>query len=190
MKTKNSTLKKRRLLALLTSATLMAGAVVADDTTPAGQAGGELQQPATVELSTGEPLPQGVQQVRLSDIAGIWKSWGDTDGKKEAKALIRVAEVNGVYSATVHQPLTDEGKTKVCTKCTGAQKGKPYKGLTIMSGVTYNTDRKRWDGGQILDPEKGKEYRVSLKLLDGGKKLEVTGHVLMFSRSQVWTREQ
>lgn len=169
----------------LLSAALMVGSAIA--TEPASQ---PVSQPSAVELSVGEPLPDGVQEVRLHDIAGTWKSWGDTDGKKEAKALIRVTENNGVYQAVIQQPLTEEGKTKVCTECPGAQKGKPFKGLKIMDGVKRNADTGEWDGGQILDPEKGKEYRVSMKLLDGGTKLEVTGHLFVFSRSQVWTREQ
>lgn len=189
---KNSILKNSTFLTALLAAALMAGSAVA-----AGTAAQPVEpdtrlevNPSSVELAVGEPLPDGAQQMRLDDIAGTWKSWGDTDGKKEAKALIRVTRVNGVYQAVIHQPLTEEGNTRVCTKCSGAQKGKPYKGLKIMDGVKRNAETGEWDGGQILDPEKGKEYRVSMKLLDGGKKLEVTGHLFVFSRSQVWTREQ
>lgn len=168
------------------SASLLVGTAVAQQVVETAPAVTETVEEAAV----GKPLPTSVKKVALNDIAGVWKSYGDVDekGKKEAKALIRISETDGVYKAVIHQPLTEEGKTEICTKCTGVQKGKPYKGLTIMNGVKYNAEKKRWDGGQILDPQKGKEYRVSLKLLDGGKKLEVTGHVLMFSRSQVWTR--
>lgn len=148
------------------------------------------QQTGTVEAAVGEPLPAAVAKAKLNNITGVWKSYGDEDdqGKKEAKALLRITEKDGVYQAVISEPLTEEGKTAVCTECTGAQKGKPFKGLKLMDGVKYNADGKQWDGGEILDPEKGKTYRVSLKLLKGGQELEVTGHLFLFSRSQIWTR--
>ncbi|MGZ9257835.1 MAG: DUF2147 domain-containing protein, partial [Candidatus Binatia bacterium] len=44
----------------------------------------------------------------------------------------------------------------------------------------------------ILDPENGKVYRAKMKLIDGGKKLEVRGFigVSLFGRSQIWLREE
>jgi uncharacterized protein DUF2147 len=39
-------------------------------------------------------------------------------------------------------------------------------------------------GGQILDPESGKIYRVRIKLEDGGKKLDVRGFIGFFA---LWT---
>ncbi|MGZ9175025.1 MAG: DUF2147 domain-containing protein, partial [Candidatus Binatia bacterium] len=42
------------------------------------------------------------------------------------------------------------------------------------------------------DPENGKVYRAKMKLIDGGKKLEVRGFigVSLFGRSQIWLREE
>ena len=47
-----------------------------------------------------------------------------------------------------------------------------------------------WDGGEILDPNKGKTYKALLKPIEGGKKLEVRGYIgsPMFGRSQTWLR--
>ena len=47
-----------------------------------------------------------------------------------------------------------------------------------------------WEGGKILDPENGKEYRASFTPIDGGKKLEVRGYLGPFWRTQTWTRVQ
>jgi uncharacterized protein (DUF2147 family) len=45
-----------------------------------------------------------------------------------------------------------------------------------------------WDGGEILDPNNGKTYRVRLTPLDEGKKLEVRGFIGPFYRNQIWVR--
>ena len=45
-----------------------------------------------------------------------------------------------------------------------------------------------WDGGTILDPNNGKTYKLRLKPVEDGKKLEVRGYIgaPMFGRSQTW----
>ena len=55
--------------------------------------------------------------------------------------------------------------------------------------------RLRWDGeqysgGEILDPDDGKVYRCSMRLVDGGRKLEVRGFVgiPLLGRTQTWLR--
>ena len=58
-----------------------------------------------------------------------------------------------------------------------------------MWGVTKDDDV--WDGGKILDPKSGKVYKVKLKMLDGGQKLDVHGYIgfALLGRSQVWERQ-
>jgi len=53
-------------------------------------------------------------------------------------------------------------------------------------------DGASWGGGQILDPENGKIYRVTLTPRDGGQKLEVHGYIGIpaVGRSQTWQREE
>ena len=47
-----------------------------------------------------------------------------------------------------------------------------------------------YTGGQILDPAKGSSYKLRLKPIEGGKKLEVRGYIgsPMFGRTQTWVR--
>ena len=47
-----------------------------------------------------------------------------------------------------------------------------------------------WDGGDILDPNNGKTYKVRLTPMDGGKKLEVRGYIgtPLLGRTQTWIR--
>ena len=49
-------------------------------------------------------------------------------------------------------------------------------GLSIIRNAKQDgEDKSVWDGGEILDPNNGKTYRLRLKPLDGGKQLEVRG---------------
>ena len=51
-------------------------------------------------------------------------------------------------------------------------------------------DGNQWSGGEILDPENGKTYRATMKLIDGGQRLVVRGYIglPLFGRSQTWLR--
>ncbi|HYF60584.1 MAG TPA: DUF2147 domain-containing protein [Burkholderiaceae bacterium] len=118
--------------------------------------------------------------------AGLWKNIDDQT--KQPKALIRIAEQNGVLTGRIERILTDRPDA-VCDQCTDERKGKPIQGMTILSGL--KKDGEEWTGGEILDPSNGKTYRARVKLADGGRKLDVRGYVgtPMLGRTQTWVRE-
>ena len=60
--------------------------------------------------------------------------------------------------------------------------------MTIIRNVKKN--EAVWDGGDILDPNNGKVYRVRLTPNSDNNKLEVRGYfgAPMFGRSQTWLR--
>ncbi|MCV4777311.1 DUF2147 domain-containing protein, partial [Escherichia coli] len=79
----------------------------------------------------------------------------------------------------------------VCEKCSDDRKNQPIVGLTIIRNVKKNgDDAALWDGGDILDPNNGKVYRVRMKPVDGGRRLEVRGYIgaPLLGRTQVWQR--
>ena len=119
---------------------------------------------------------------------GVWKTIDDSSGKE--KSLIRIKEAGGVFSGTIEKlldPATPQDE--VCDKCSDDRKGKPVLGMTVMRGVKQNADDPAvYDSGQIVDPNNGKSYRVRLKPVDGGKKLEMRGYIGPFYRTQVWLR--
>ncbi|MCE3603688.1 DUF2147 domain-containing protein [Massilia sp. P8910] len=121
---------------------------------------------------------------------GLWKNIDDVTGKP--KALIRISEHNGEIQGKLEKLFRPEGtdQNPKCTKCEGANKDQPMLGLTFMSGLKKEGDE--YTGGQILDPDNGKVYKSKLKVVDGGKKLNVRGYMgmPMFGRSQVWVREE
>lgn len=122
--------------------------------------------------------------------AGLWKTIDD-ETKKE-KSLIRIAEAGGVYTGKLEKVLDPTVKADaVCEKCSDDRKDKPLVGMTLIKGVKQSeSDRATWDGGEILDPNNGKTYKVRLTPQDGGKTLSVRGYIgtPMLGRSQTWLR--
>lgn len=121
---------------------------------------------------------------------GLWKSIDD-DTKKE-KSLVRISEADGVLVGKIEKLLDPDRKPDaVCDKCDDDRKDKPIQGMTIIRGVSKApTDAGAWEGGNILDPAKGKVYKLRLQMADEGKKLEVRGYIgtPMLGRSQTWLR--
>jgi uncharacterized protein (DUF2147 family) len=122
--------------------------------------------------------------------AGLWKTIDD-ETKKE-KSLIRLTEVGGVFTGKLEKLLDPATKPDaVCDKCTDDRKDKPLVGMTLVQGVKQSdSDKGRWDGGEILDPNNGKTYKVRLTPGEGGKTLAVRGYIgaPMLGRTQTWVR--
>jgi uncharacterized protein (DUF2147 family) len=118
---------------------------------------------------------------------GKWKTIDDKT--HEVKSIVEISENGGLLEGKVLQVLKSEhGPHPVCAECDGERKNKPIEGMTIMWGLKKDGDE--WSGGQILDPAKGKIYKVTLKLEDGGRKLDVHGYIgfSLIGRSQEWVR--
>ena len=120
--------------------------------------------------------------------AGLWKTIDDAT--KTEKSLVRITDNGGVLSGKVEKILSDKPDAK-CVECTDERKGQPVQGMTILRGIKPDaSDKGTWVGGDILDPNDGKIYKVLLKLADGGKKLDVRGYIGMpvLGRTQTWLR--
>src|SRR5829696_3559980 len=104
--------------------------------------------------------------------AGLWRTIDDST--KKDKSLVRIVEANGVYSGKVEKIVDpDAPKDAVCKDCSDDRKDKPIVGMTIIRNVKASADDKDvFEGGDILDPNNGKVYRVKLKLVDNGSKLD------------------
>jgi uncharacterized protein (DUF2147 family) len=80
------------------------------------------------------------------------------------------------------------GQKQVCDKCSDERKAQPILGMIILRQARADTAKETWEGGDILDPNNGKVYRLRLKPLDDGKRLEVRGYIGPFFRNQQWIR--
>jgi uncharacterized protein (DUF2147 family) len=121
---------------------------------------------------------------------GVWKTIDD-DGKTE-KSIVRIADAGGgKLHGRIETVFDAAKKDAVCDKCSDERKDKPIVGLTILQDVVKDAeDQTLWAGGNILDPNNGKVYKVRLRPIDGGKRLEVRGYVgmPMLGRTQTWVR--
>ncbi|HLI17079.1 MAG TPA: DUF2147 domain-containing protein [Rhodanobacteraceae bacterium] len=120
---------------------------------------------------------------------GTWTQVDDATGKP--KSIVEITQQpDGTLQGVVKQVLfSDQGTHPVCEKCSGERHNQPVDGMIIMWGVKKDGDV--WDGGQILDPNNGKTYKVKLSLSDDGQKLDVRGYIgmPMLGRTQTWLRK-
>ncbi len=120
---------------------------------------------------------------------GVWQSIDDKTG--EAKAQIRIAGSDGVLNGRIEKVLRKEAKPDArCDECKDERKGQPMAGLEIIRDARKDEGKDVWEGGKILDPENGREYRLRLTPRDDGRKLDVRGSIGPFWRTQTWVRVQ
>ena len=120
---------------------------------------------------------------------GLWRTIDDKTG--EMSSEVRIVEADGVLSGKIEKVLRKDAKPDaVCDQCKDARKNQPIVGLEIIRGAKKDGEEDVWVGGQILDPDNGKDYRLKLTPLDGGKRLQVRGYIAFFYRTQMWVRAQ
>ncbi len=120
---------------------------------------------------------------------GYWKTIDDITGKP--KSIVQVwRNSDQMLMAKVVKifPENPADLNKTCTACQGDKHDQPIVGMVIMSGL--KSAENQWGNGQILDPENGKTYKCTARLMENGKKLNVRGFIglPMFGRSQTWER--
>ena len=121
--------------------------------------------------------------------AGLWKTIDDET--KAEKSLVRITDTGGVFSGKIEKIVDPAKQADKCDLCSDERKDKPILGMTIVRNVKASGDDKAvFDGGDILDPNNGKVYRVKLKLVEGGSKLDVRGYIgaPLLGRTQTWVR--
>ena len=125
-------------------------------------------------------------QVMAQTAVGQWKTIDDETG--EVKSIVTIQEDNGVLTGKVMQIMDEAKRQEVCKKCDGSRKNQPIEGMTIIWNMKDKDGQ--YEDGKILDPENGKVYSANMKVLDGGKKLEVRGFIgfALIGRSQVWEK--
>jgi uncharacterized protein (DUF2147 family) len=120
---------------------------------------------------------------------GRWRSFDDKTG--QPKSIIEITEVNGELQGKVERVFSPPAPSvnPLCDKCSGDRKNKPVVGMQMLWGMKKDGDE--FAGGRLLEPETGKEVRGKLKLVDGGKKLEVRGFIglAVAGRTTTWIRE-
>lgn len=128
-------------------------------------------------------------QVSAAGPAGEWQTIDDHSGKAVSHVVVK--EVSGVLQGSITRILDPRKANLTCEACEGPQHDAPLLGMAIIQGVSATpTEPLTWDGGHILDPKSGRNYRVRLRLKDDGQTLEVRGYIgsPYFGRTQTWHR--
>jgi uncharacterized protein (DUF2147 family) len=119
---------------------------------------------------------------------GLWRSIDDKTDTPKAEIRIRES-ADGVLTGVVEKALAPSSEPN-CTLCTDDRKDQPKLGMEIIRGAKKSDGEDLWEGGNILDPENGKTYRLRMKPLAGGSQLQIRGYIGPFYRTQVWIRVQ
>jgi uncharacterized protein (DUF2147 family) len=120
---------------------------------------------------------------------GLWKTIDDET--KLEKSFVRITEAGGMLTGKVEKIVDPAKQDSKCEKCTDDRKDKAVLGMTLVRNTKQSAeDKEVWEGGDILDPNNGKVYRLRLKPLDGGKTMEVRGYIGPFFRNQMWIRAE
>jgi uncharacterized protein (DUF2147 family) len=119
---------------------------------------------------------------------GLWKTVSDKNG--EAESLVRITESSGELRGHVQKIFSPPASTSnpLCEECKGELKDKPIVGMEILKGLRRKGSE--FTAGEILDPDEGKTYKCTIRLIDGGSKLEVRGYIgiSLFGRTETWLR--
>ncbi|THH39738.1 DUF2147 domain-containing protein [Neolewinella litorea] len=131
----------------------------------------------------------GNLSAQLATPEGRWTTTDEESG--EAKSVVEIYAKGGAYYGKVAEILTGN-TTAVCEACEGSKKNKPILGMVIVEGLQADDDSPgEWEGGTILDPQKGATYRLSVWYEDDNSDvLYVRGrHWTGLYRTQKWIRE-
>jgi len=115
---------------------------------------------------------------------GKWKTLDDETGKPMTITEVYEAK-NGTLAAKITENL---GLPATCSECSGQYKGKPFVGIVTLWNLKANKDG-TWGGGNGYKPSDDRKFNAkSVKLTDGGNKLEVKGCVAFICKTATWVR--
>lgn len=139
-------------------------------------------------LFTSALLIASTASLAQTTAVGLWQSFDNNTCAPRAE--IRITEKDGVLTGRIERNLLPQtaSTVQVCDKCTDDRKGTPLIGMELVRGVKATDEAGVWEGGQILDPDEGKTYRLRLQLQDGGKKMQVRGFIGPFFKNRTWIR--
>ncbi len=133
-------------------------------------------------LALGLAAVPMMAQAQQSPI-GKWTTLDDETNKPMTVVEVYQAQ-NGTLAAKVVENIA---APPTCAKCSGANKDKSIIGMPVLWNL--KNENGTWGGGNGLKPSSGDSFRAkSVEVIDGGKKLKVTGCKGPFCRSATWVR--
>jgi uncharacterized protein (DUF2147 family) len=121
-----------------------------------------------------------------AQVTGTWKTIDDETGKE--KSYVELYEASGTLYGKVAK-LLNAPADRICDKCPDERKNQPILGMSIV--VNMKNKDGYYQGGSILDPEKGKWYGCKMWIKEGEPNtLVVRGYYGPLYRTQYWYRVQ
>jgi uncharacterized protein (DUF2147 family) len=121
-----------------------------------------------------------------TSLEGRWR----VQDEQGIRAVVDVGRHGTEWVGIVREitPRRGEPAEPRCDACTGAERGKPIRGLEILR-LARGEAQGTWEG-TVLDPEEGQRYRASAALVECGRVLKLRGYVLLsiFGREERWRR--
>jgi len=129
-------------------------------------------------------LATSLAMAQTNPLIGKWKTLDDETGKPMTVSEIYMAK-NGKLAAHVVENL---GLPATCAECSGEYKDKPFVGIVTLWNLSP-AGNGSWGDGNGYQPSKDRHFKVkSVKLVDGGNKLEVKGCITFFCKTATWVR--
>jgi uncharacterized protein (DUF2147 family) len=125
----------------------------------------------------------------LASAASVEGTWQTIDDETEQpKSVVRLWQEGGELKGQIVEILKPAKKANRCTECSGERKNQPIEGMVFIWGMKKEGDA--WEGGRILDPNNGKEYKAIIRLSNNGRNLDVRGFIgfSLIGRTQNWNR--
>ncbi|MGH1485403.1 MAG: DUF2147 domain-containing protein [Cellvibrionaceae bacterium] len=118
---------------------------------------------------------------------GMWTTIDDKT--KQPKSKVEIISADGILSGKIIELFNPSEPNPLCTKCKGEKNNQPILGMTIIWNAIDKG--KHWKG-KILDPKKGKTYKLKLSLIEDGQKLKIRGYIgnPLLGRTQIWQRAE
>ena len=125
-----------------------------------------------------EPVASGV----ADSLLGKWY----TSGKKAIFDFYKVGEEYRARLIPLARPNMIDKRNPV-----DSLKTRRISGTTTIWNLTYNPQKRRWEGGRVYNPENGKTYFCHCRLLKGGDNLQFRGYLVVsaLGQSKIWTRK-
>lgn len=138
-------------------------------------------------LATASLLSLPLSALATDPAVGRWKTVDSDTGRP--KSIVEISQTaSGSLSGRIVELISPSRPNPTCDKCADDRKGQPITGMEIIRGMKID-GAGQYSGGTILKPDEGKVYKSKMELIEGGRKLEVSGCVAFICKSQTWLRQ-
>jgi uncharacterized protein (DUF2147 family) len=136
-------------------------------------------------------------QSASNELTGYWYTEDD-------KSIVQISKAAGKFEGKIiwlEEPRYEKGDKNAGKlkfdrlNPTKKKRKRPIVGLNVLEGFTHDSKAKKWSGGTIYDPDKGKLYKCEIKFEKdskalGGKRLYLRGYIGIptLGRTTSWYR--